>query len=156
MTGSDTTEQKHFVTPQDLRNITRAIKDFGLHRHAEDAISMERIVNKLKKQEPFPTLADKQQGLKHPSYLSLPEESFLLVIMTRFQAKLFSEYASNIPCIDATYRTSKYKFKLITLHVVDKYRKSTYGGGDNEYYKCYILQTVIRNGSSMGSNEQRG
>ena len=80
-------------------------------------------MNELMKEDPSPILAYKQQGFKHPSYPSLPDESFLLIIMTGFQAKLFCEYASNILCIDATYRTNEYKFKLITLLVVDEYRK---------------------------------
>ena len=75
--------------------------------------------------------------------------------MTGFQAKLFCKYVSNTLCIDATYRTNEYKFKLITLLVVDEYRKGTYGGGNNDYYRLYILQTVSRNGSSMGNNGQR-
>ena len=131
---SETTKRKHFVTRQDVRNITRPIKDFSRHRHAEDAISVDRIVTELMKEEdPSPILAYKQQGFKNSSYPSLPDESFLLIIMTEFQAKLFCEYASKILCIDATYRTNEYKFKLITLLVVDEYRKGTYGGGNNDY-----------------------
>ena len=68
------------------------------------------IVDKLMKEDPSPILAYKQQEFKHPSYPSLPDESFLLIIMTGFQAKLFCKYASNTLCIDATYRTNEYKF----------------------------------------------
>lgn len=135
---SETTERKHFVTRQDVRNITRPIKDFSRHRHAEDAISVDRIVTELMKEEPSPILAYKQQGFKHSSYPSLPDESFLLIIMTGFQAKLFCEYASKILCIDATYRTNEYKFKLITLLVVDEYRKGTSGVVHNDYYRLNI------------------
>ena len=59
--------------------------------------------------------------------------------MTGFQAKLFCEYAGKILCIDATYRTNEYKFKLITLLVVDEYGKGTFGDGNNYCYRFYIF-----------------
>lgn len=80
----------------------------------------------MRKEDPSPILAYKRQGYKHPSFPSLAEDSFVLVLMTDFQAKVFNEYADKIVCVDATHKTNEYKFKLITLLVVDEYRKGKF------------------------------
>jgi len=49
--------------------------------------------------------------------------SFLFILMTEFQAQLFEEFGSKLVCIDSAHKTNEYKFKLITLLVVDEYHK---------------------------------
>ena len=65
----------------------------------------------------------KPQNSKSTKYSCLQEESFLFVLMTEFQAQLFEEFGSRLVCIDSTHKTNEYKFKLITLLVVDEYHK---------------------------------
>ena len=145
MHSSDDLQQHNWAEP--LCDMSRSLEHHQSKERlqssqtCEDAITMGGIVKHLLKEEPSPILAYKQQGLKHPSYLSLPDESFLFIIMTGFQSKLFYEYASIYRlhwCY--TYRTNKYKFRLSTLLVVDEYRKCTHGGGNNDYYRCYICE----------------
>ena len=43
--------------------------------------------------------------------------------MTEFQAQLFEEFGTKFVCVDSTHKTNEYKFKLITVLVVDEYHK---------------------------------
>ena len=66
---------------------------FSKQRHADDAISYcER---------PSPIIAYKPQGI-HTSDCSLPDDSFVLIIVTEFQSKLFEEYSDKIVSLDST------------------------------------------------------
>jgi hypothetical protein len=51
----------------------------------------------------------------------LVADTFLLVLMTGFQAKIFEEFCSKITCVDSTHRTNEYRFKLISIVVPDEY-----------------------------------
>lgn len=70
-------------------------------------------------------IAYKPQGVKHAKYATLDDDVFLLIIMTEFQAKLFEEFSERMVCIDTTHKTNEYKFKLITVLVIDEYFKGT-------------------------------
>lgn len=87
----------------------------------EDAISVQRIVQELQQEIPSPVLLYKQQGVKDPDYLKLEEDTFLLVIMSSFQANLFNTFSDKIVCIDSTHKTNQYRFKLLTVIVPDEY-----------------------------------
>lgn len=52
----------------------------------------------------------------------LLEDTFLLVIMTGFQASLFETFGGRIVCLDSTHKTNQYRFKLLTVLVPDEYR----------------------------------
>lgn len=112
--------RKHFITRQDCRNIVRKLKDFANHRHADDAISTDRIVRELNLENPSPIVAYKPQGIEVDG-LTLPSDAFFLCIMTDFQAQLFTEFSSKIICLDSTHCTNQYRYKLITLMVVDDF-----------------------------------
>ena len=107
------------------RNICRKLRNFSSHRHAEDAISVHRIVAELKQESPTPVLLYKPQGVTSVEYPRLPQESFLLVIMTGFQASLLSQFSQRIVCLDSTHKTNQYRFKLLTVIVADEYRNGT-------------------------------
>ena len=115
--------RKHFVTRQDLRNITRAVRSYSHHRHCEDAISVDRIVAELSQENPASVIAYKCQGSPHPEYPTLQDDTFLLVIMTSYQSQLFEEFAYKVVCMDSTHKTNEYRFKLITLLVVVGFHK---------------------------------
>lgn len=103
------------------RNICRKLNDFSHHRHNEDAVSVQRIVEELKLECPSPVLFYKAQGEKDPDKPKLADDNFLLVIMTSFQAGLFEMFCSKIVCLDSTHKTNQYRFKLITAVVPDEY-----------------------------------
>ena len=119
----DQVRQWHFITRQDLCNITRRIQDFARHRHSEDATSVDRIARELAQEDPSPVLFYKPQNSKNAEHPRLQEESFLFILMTEFQAQLFEEFGSKLVCVDSTHKTNEYKFKLITLLVVDECHK---------------------------------
>ena len=117
----ETASRKHFVSRQDCRNIRRKLNEFIKHRHTDDAISVDRLVNELNQESPSPIIAYKQQGITNAQYL-LPDDSFFLAIMTEFQMNIFEEFSAKIVCLDSTHRTNQYKHKLVTLVVPDEFR----------------------------------
>ena len=70
---------------------------------------------------PSPVLIYKPQGTIDSDLPNLPKDTFLLVLMTDFQASLFETFSSKIVCIDSTHKTNQYRFKLITVIVSDEY-----------------------------------
>jgi hypothetical protein len=73
-------------------------------------------------EEPCPVIAYKPCGKKNEKYPLLREENFLIVLMTDFQADMFSQW-SKMACVDSTHKTNDYGYKLITLLVIDEFRK---------------------------------
>ena len=112
--------RKHFITRQDCRNIGRKLNEFKMHWHTDDAISVDCLVHELQRESPSPVIAYKPQGIAMEEY-QLPDDTFFLVIMTPFQADLFSEFSGKIVCLDSTHRTNQYKHKLVTMVVPDEF-----------------------------------
>ena len=113
------------VTRQDLCNITRVVRNYKHRRHSEDAISVSRIVAELSRENPSPVVVYKSQGSKHPDYHTLQEDTFLLVVMTPYQSALLEKFGHKVLCMDSTHKTIAYKFKLITLLVVDEFHNGS-------------------------------
>ena len=91
-------------------------------RHADDATSVNMMINELC-QEPFdPILAYKPQHRRNPEYASRPDDAFVLAIQTEWQKELYEKYASSILCMDSTHGTNAYQFKVITCIVPDEFR----------------------------------
>lgn len=89
-------------------------------------MSVDRIVHELQMEESTPviTYMYKPCGITNEQYPFLKEENFLIVIMTDFQAKLFERFCT-VGCVDSTHKTNEYGYKLITLLVIDEFRKGT-------------------------------
>lgn len=68
---------------------------------------------------PSPVLAYKPQGVKEKSFPLLEDKTFIVVLMTEFQAQ---EFSSKIVCVDATHNTNQYGFHLVSLLVADEFR----------------------------------
>ena len=98
------------------------MRDFSSHRHAEDAISTDRIVAELQKEIPSPVLTYKWQFEASPEHPNLPDDTFLLVVMTEFQSEMCCKFSHLMLCLDSTHNTNQYGFKLITLVVADEFR----------------------------------
>ena len=79
------------------------------------------MVRELQEETPSPLLAYKPQGHSHPE-INLPDDTFFLVLMTDFQARLFEEFGERLICLDSTHKTNQYKYKLVTLLVADEFR----------------------------------
>lgn len=140
--------RKHFITRQDCRNACHKIRDFTNHRHNNDAISVDRIVQELQLENPSPIIAYKPPGILKEEYALLRESNFLVVLMTPFQADLFRSFCS-LACVDSTHKTNEYGYKLITLVVADEYRN-----GNKSFVKCrnmFKYSYFIRSTSGMGN-----
>ena len=98
----------------------------------EDAISVNRIVQELLIESPSPILLYKPQGVEDSNLPHVSKDTFLLVLMTEFQASLFETFCSKITCIDSTHKTNQYRFKLLTVIVPDEYHN---GNIQYNYYK---------------------
>ena len=132
------TARKHFLTKKDINNVQMKVKDFEIKRHENDAVSVSVIVEELRA-EPFnPVLIYKPQGTKDPQYPTLPDDTFILALQTKFQKELYKAHASTILCIDSTHGTNQYRFKLITCIVPDDYDKGMY-----IFVHCALLHEVI-------------
>ena len=123
--------RKHFITRQDCRNAYRKTRDFTNHRHANDAVSVDRIVQELQLESPSPIMAYKPQGVIKSEYPLLQESNFFLGLMTAFQADVFRNFAT-LGCVDSTHKTTQYGYKLITLVVADEYRN-----GNNQFISVH-------------------
>ena len=76
-----------------------------MHQHTDDAVSVDRLVHELQQESLSPVIAYKPQGIAREEY-ELPDDTFLSVIMTPFQADLFCEFSKKIICLDSTHRTN--------------------------------------------------
>ena len=92
------------------------------HRHENDALSVERLVRELQQEENSVVIAYKPQGKKDEAFPQLGKGSFLLVIMTDFQATIFEKHSAGVVCIDSTHKTNPYGFKLVTVVVPDEFK----------------------------------
>ena len=90
------------------------------HRHENDALSVDRLVCELRKEDKV-IIAYKPQGQTNEAYPQLREESFLLVIMTNFQAEMYEKHSNRVVCIDSTHNTNPNGFKLVTIVVPDEF-----------------------------------
>ena len=120
-----TASRRHFITRQDCRNVCQKIRNFSNHRHKNDALSVDRIVCELQMEDPSPVIAYKPCGVKNENHPLLKEDNFFLVIMTKFQADMFAKFSS-MGCVDSTHKTNEYGYKLITLLVIDEFRKGRF------------------------------
>ena len=90
-------ETKHLplVTRQDARNIVRTLDKTRKLHHENDAVSVECLVQELGEKV---VIGYKPQGIVKEAFFQLAKESFLLV-MTTFQAEMFSKHSSCIVCV---------------------------------------------------------
>ena len=126
-----------FITRQDARNIVRTMDNALRHRHKNDAISVQRLVGELQKEDSL-VVAYKPQGIIKEEYPQLREESFLLVIMTTFQAQMFKKHSGRIVCVDSTHNTNPYGFKLVTVVVPDEFKNGKYYSNGNFKVELYV------------------
>ena len=79
------------------------------------------IVAEIQQETFNPVLAYKSQGSDSPLFPNLPPNSFLLILQSEFQLKMYKKYCSCVLCLDSTHGTNAYCFKLITLMVADDF-----------------------------------
>ena len=118
--------RRHFLSKSDINNIRVKVDKRIIKRHEDDATSVSLIVSELMAESFDPVLFLKPQGSKSPAYPGLAEESFILAIQTKFQLEFYDQHASTILCIDSTHGTNQYRFKLITIVVLDDLEKGQY------------------------------
>lgn len=114
---------------------------------------MDRIVKEMLLEKPSPVIAYKHHG-KHDKYRLLDESTFMIALMTEFQAEIFQTFSERIVCVDATHNTNQYGFHLISVLVADEYRN----GEKLSVYWCTLLniEIFVRVSHSMGNYKQGG
>ena len=106
-----------------LNNIRRKLSEVDYKKHDIDAVSVQMWINELKlNSETDPILLFKPQYSLDPT-MPLSKDDFMIVIMTNEQAEMYNKFAERVLCIDATHNTNMYSFQLITLMVIDEFRK---------------------------------
>ena len=100
-------------------------------RNQDDATSVDLLVQELHGEPYDPILLYKRLHEVDKQYPLLAEDAFLLAIQTDFQRQMFEQYAHKVVCIDATHGTNAYRFKLITIMIVDDH-------GQGKKKKCNI------------------
>ena len=124
--SSDSTDlhREHLISRKDIANIKRQYNIEGVQRYHNDLISVSAIVEEMETLKYNPILIFKQQGEEANDLCScLDKNDFLLVIQTEFQWDMFTKYGNRGVCIDATYKVNDYDFHLITILVLDDFRK---------------------------------
>ena len=105
-----------------MRKLDNVVK----HRHNNDAVSVDRLCKELLNEKDSPIVAYKPQGREEEHYPGLSKDSFLLVLMTNFQASMFQKHSHKIVCVDSTHKTNPYGFKLATVVVPDEFKNGKY------------------------------
>ena len=80
-------------------------------------MSVDCLCKELQNEEDSPTIAYKPQGKVDEKYPGLSEDSFLLVVMTQFQASIFQKHSPKIVFVDSTHKTNPYGFELVSVVV---------------------------------------
>ena len=106
--------RKHFLNKRDIRNIRVKVQGRLVIRHQDDAQSVCLAVSELQQVPYNPIMAFKVQGKLDPIHSTLPEDTFVLAIQTKFQRDMYRKYSGRILFIDSTHGTNTYRYKLIT------------------------------------------
>ena len=130
-----TVKQRHLISKQDIANIKRKVVDSSIMRHADDATSVNLLVNELRGEPYDPVLLYKPQHTTSPEFVAIPRDVFILAIQTQWQKEVYGKHASTILCMDSTHGTNAYQFKVITCIVPDEF-----GKGEKQLTEGYILQ----------------
>ena len=89
------------------------------------------------------------QGTIDDTYQYLDKDSFLLVIMTAFQAQMFEMFSRKVVCIDSMHKTNPYGFKLVTIVVPDEF-KNVILHITHEVQSVIHILLIYRNSSCLG------
>ena len=109
-----------FITRHDCRSLGRKLIDFTKHRHSDNAALPYQLIGlyvcELNQEAQSCTdyCIKPSRDLSNTEY-NLPGDTFFLIIMSKFQSKLFEQFSEIIVCLDLTHRTNQYKHKLTAL-----------------------------------------
>ena len=118
----DGVTREHLVTRKDIHNIRVQHNIEGIMRHKNDLTSVCAWIEEMKELKYNPVLLFKQQGEDGVERaINIGSNDFLLVLQTEFQRDTLRKHGHNTVCLDATYSTNAYDFKLVTLLVIDDF-----------------------------------
>lgn len=114
----------HLLDKRDLWNLLRKVDFKKNHAHDNDAISVDILVESLKKRgEKDPVLFYKPQDrpctCTDPD-CTLDDSDFMIILSTDYQRKHLTHYLKDKVLIDSTHGTKSYDFQLTTLGSVDE------------------------------------
>ncbi|KAK3923510.1 PKS-NRPS hybrid synthetase [Frankliniella fusca] len=113
----------HLLEKRDLWNILRTVEFKERHAHPNDYLSVEILVESLKKRgDKNPVLFYKAQDKAcecDDPQCCLGESDFMLILYTPYQREELAPFTDDKVLIDSTHGTNDYDFQLTTLGSVD-------------------------------------
>lgn len=112
----------HLISRKTVQSVKSKHVNININKDSDDAMSVTLQVEALRQLTNNPVLLYKKQHTIEPS-VQLLNSDFMLVLMSNEQAELYNSFAPRILCMDSTHGTNSYRFKLITILVIDDFSK---------------------------------
>ena len=96
-----------------------------IKKHIQDQTSVLAWIEEWASSDDNPVLFYKLQGQKHET---LEDKDFVIVLQTKFEARMLRELGHKGVCCDATHGTAGYDFKLSSLLVLDEFSEGVPAG----------------------------
>jgi hypothetical protein len=121
LNGSSVADHTEFITLQDIQWIEKDIEAENVRLHPDDGQSTLKWVDTL--QHKGHLLGFKLKTNPSLPGSNVPADTFLLMIQTNRQHKMFAKYGEVLMCIDAMHNTTMYhNLNLTTLLVRDRWK----------------------------------
>jgi hypothetical protein len=119
--GSSIANHTEFITLWEIRQIKKDIEAENVRLHPDDSQSTLKWVDTLQHKGHLLGFKSKTDPL--PPGSNVPADTFLLMIQTNWQRKMFAKYGEALMCIDAMHNTTMYhNLNLTTLLVCDRWK----------------------------------
>jgi hypothetical protein len=119
-TRSSKAHRRHFATRADVRRIQKMIEEEAIRLASQDGTSVLEWVKKLEAEGHFVIL--KRSDQPPPTGSDLEDDSFVLIIQTKYQRECWQKFGSKFAGIDGTHNTTHYEgMTLFTLMVRDQW-----------------------------------
>ena len=109
----------------DIRNIRVKVHDRLVIHHQDDAQSVYSV-SQLQQELTTPSWPSNSKATWIQYIPHCKKMHFFWQIQTEFQRGMYEKYAGCILCMDSTYGTNAYQYKLITCIVPDHYGQSNF------------------------------
>ena len=108
-----------FVSRQDVANLLHALHDVEDYRHANDSLSLDKLVREMQAEPGCPILFYKPAGVRDTSNLGWADDSLVLVFSTVWQREQFAKHSWKVIAVDGTFGVCDKELMLMSLVVVD-------------------------------------
>lgn len=120
MTDGKPKQNDRIISRKTLHNIAAKISVTSWKLDPNVGTSVNLWVESMEKLDFNPVCQFKRQGEDHPL---LETNDFLLIIVTKIQAKVLREFGNRLVCVKSTPGTKQYNFSLTTVQMVDDHEE---------------------------------